>query len=172
MQVEAQPEPRPMIPPAPSAVARAAPLLGPAKPPIVEEDGLIEVGWEPTAAESDDEAGVLGASVEVSTAGRSGARTVAAAGAKDGVEEPVNDHYAALQAWNEWARNQGRGPANPPLSPAELLPADLAEAAEEELKADGAPPLGSGSNVWAEGPDSFAPYSQLFSRLRPSKDAG
>jgi general secretion pathway protein A len=165
----------PTEPPRQTGSQRPMPLLGSSKPPIHVEDGLIEVGWDPTRV--DDEAELaparkepMGASVDV--AHRSGPGLMSAGASLEGSEETIDDHYAALQAWNEWAQNQGRAPVPPTVPPADSLPSDLHDAAEEELKADGATPQASGSNVWVEGPDSFAPYSQLFSRLRPSKDPG
>ena len=75
------------------------PVLGQGKPPLRVEDGLIEVGWEP---ESESE--VHSDEARDDTDSRSEANRN---GSPLG-EEAINDRYTALQAWNEWARNQGR----------------------------------------------------------------
>src|SRR5262249_1291601 len=80
-------------------------------------------------------------------------------------EETISDHYAALQAWNEWAGNQGRVSAP---STAEGTPAPITPDLDAESPS---PPLSPGSSdVWAEGQQEFAPYSQLFSRIRQRRD--
>ncbi|SIO65307.1 hypothetical protein SAMN05444166_7655 [Singulisphaera sp. GP187] len=85
-------------------------------------------------------------------------------------EEAINDRYTALQAWNEWARNQGRATtvepaplADGPAVPTEGLDEELAEAPSELAAA--AP------SVWADGQQNFAPYSQLFTRLKQRRDS-
>lgn len=143
--------------------ARAEPLLGPGRPPIVEEEGLIEVGWMPPETTEESSDGRPGEATAPTTA--TGQRTTELA---EPVEEALDDHYAALAAWDEWARNQDRRPAGSRDDRDLASGPILDDRPEEELRADGLPP-GAG-HVWAEGPDSFAPYSQLFSRLRPSKD--
>ena len=72
-------------------------------------------------------------------------------------EETITDHYAALQAWTEWSKNQGRVPS-------ERTPNPTGDREES-------PELAGHPNVWAEGQQGFAPYSQLFSRLKGAKDA-
>ncbi|MEO6808112.1 MAG: AAA family ATPase [Isosphaeraceae bacterium] len=124
------------------------PRLGPARPPIRFEDGLIEVGWE---SELDSE--VQPVSVTASTP----TPELAA-------EESINDHYAALQAWNEWAVNQGREPAQPANQ------AKVRTDSPHVSDSDHSNPLDSHPQIWAEGQQSFAPYSQLFSRMRQSHD--
>src|SRR5690606_14666853 len=74
------------------------PPLIPSRPPLREEEGMIEVGWS----------GSLEAEIRLSEtledpASREGFAQTAPLG-----EETVEDHYAALQAWTEWARNRGR----------------------------------------------------------------
>jgi general secretion pathway protein A len=132
-----------------TASVPAEPLLGAAKPPIHEEEGLIEVGWEPTPLEMNVEP------PEAGSANHGSERVPAGA-----LEEMVDDHYAALQAWNEWAANQGRKP---------VVAGGTESVAEDEAKADGTLPSGGHTQVWAEGPERFGPYSQLFSRMRHSK---
>lgn len=130
-------EPRP----APATPARDAPLVGPAKPPIRVEDGLIEVGWSPEPEPPPvDESERPGAGPEEY------ART---SGAPDAAEERIDDHYAALQAWHEWATNQGRHP--------EIVAAESAPAPPP--RRDPAPVA---PKVWADEEHGFAPFGRLF----------
>jgi general secretion pathway protein A len=137
------------------------PSLIPARPPIRLEEGLVEVGWEgdleaePTRPESSSSAPV----------------TRPSSGADPG-EELVEDRYAALQAWAEWSRNRER------TDPAAAEPAIDANAIAPDEGTQPAPgPAGAprgdssplpASSVRAETPHDFAPYGQLFSRLRHS----
>ncbi len=132
------------LPQEPRSSTWEEPLLGPSKPPIRVEDGLIEVGWEPEIEDPSDD----GHDVDFE-------RTVA--GECDGeidleVEERINDHYAALQAWQEWAANQGRHVTIEPETPAEVIPDDIAS------------PLTDSANVWADEEHGFAPFGRLFAR--------
>jgi general secretion pathway protein A len=145
----------------------------PSKPPIEVGEEMIEVGWEPSAegdieAESDGaspaSSGVVGsANIAKIDAAGSGEDTVTAS--REVGVEPINDRYAALQAWTEWAQNQGRDPIGSADRPLD------AEAEELETRAAVPTPSPGGANVWAEGQHSFAPYSQLFTRLRQNRDA-
>jgi hypothetical protein len=123
-----------------TAPASAAPLLGPGKPPLVQSDGLIEVGW--------DEDDLL---MEMPST-------------PDG--SPVVAQTDAIHAWNTWAAGQGRGGDG-------ALPAEIREALDEspltdedeDPRAHFAPP-----NVRAEDRQEFAPYGQLFNRVRSAHD--
>jgi type II secretory pathway predicted ATPase ExeA len=142
--------PAPIPDPGPAPPPGAAPALVPAQPPLRVEDGLIEVGWEPDAEPAPS------ASPATSPDRAEG----------DGATEVIDDHYAALQAWHEWARNQDRHPsAGAPGTPGG------SEGIDPNHLAGAPPALASGPHVWAEGQQGFAPYSQLFSRLRQPKDA-
>jgi type II secretory pathway predicted ATPase ExeA len=121
------------------APAREAPLVGPARPPIRVEDGLIEVGWP---AEPEPEPATASATAEAEEVGPA----EESAGRPDG---PINDHYAALQAWQEWATNQGRHP----------------EVAAEAKRPDVRPMPAANPNVWADEEHGFSPFGRLFSRL-------
>jgi type II secretory pathway predicted ATPase ExeA len=144
-----------------STPPRPASLL-PARPPIRIEDGLVEVGWEgdleaePTRPETPTiESETVGASFET-----------------DPSEQLVEDRYAALQAWAEWSRNREGSPP-PPLEPSADFdegttgpgtdPGSYAAAGPRE---DAGPE--SAPSVRAETSHDFAPYSQLFTRLRHS----
>ena len=131
------------------SVAGPLPILPP-KPPLRVEDGMIEVGWdaEPEISDEDED------DVEM---------------AAEADHEPVDDHYAALQAWEEWVKNQGRKgtAAASPLDPADDENALLADEAEPEDDS----PLAETPGVWAEGRQGFGPYSQLFSRTKSLKEA-
>ncbi|WP_168221795.1 ExeA family protein [Aquisphaera giovannonii] len=86
-------------------------------------------------------------------------------------EEMVEDHYAALQAWAEWARNRGRAvdaEAEGPDPTAEARPSARPRAyaaAAPEAAGPEAPP----SVVRVEAEHEHAPYGQLFSRLRQGR---
>ncbi len=139
--------------PSPSKVFDPEPMI-PVKPPLRVEEGLIEVGWD-----AEDEA---------ETPGEPQGSAEFVEGFSDGSaddDEPVEDHYAALQAWGEWARNQGRADGK------ETIDADPAEDDHDEPLASVRTPIGSEPGLWVEGRQAFGPYSQLFSRLRPLQDA-
>lgn len=150
------------------APAWEPPPVAPGKPPLEVGEEMIEVGWDANP----EEAAVV---PSVATSERSQrvlaspGRSEESAGASD---EVIDDHYAALQAWSEWAVNQGRAPivavgsasdASEPTGPATQADASLGN--EENEAVPGHP------GVWAEGQHAFAPYSQLFSRLRQSRDS-
>jgi general secretion pathway protein A len=154
-----------------------APLV-PSRPPLRVEEGLIEVGWdgslesEVTASASDATAPV--ASVERATTALLdveeepvAAPPSTAVEAELPSEEMIEDHYAALQAWSEWAKNRGRGidPASV-AGPAATALEDHGATLEDTTGVPGA--LAAG-RVWSEGQHGHAPYSQLFTRLRQSK---
>lgn len=142
-----RPAPEPRLEPAREP---AAPLLGPAKPPIRVEEGLIEVGWEPEATvQPNSPARLLPPDPDQPLAS----------------DELIDDHYAALQAWNEWARNQGRTPRAEAPGLQTTADPDGASVSEDLLDSPATTP----HDVWAEGQQSFAPYSQLFSRLRQGR---
>ena len=109
--------------------------LVPSRPPLRVEEGLIEVGWDSEEPEPEPGMG----------------------------EEPVADHYAALQAWDEWARNQGR--SRVPLLPDPIDPELESDEEPEELPSEHV------HATRAEAAQEFAPYSQLFSRAKPLQGA-
>ncbi len=129
------------------------PAMVPTKPPLRVEDGLIEVGWDSGAEDEPAPPPPRTRQVEAP----------ALAIADEPGPEPIEDHYAALQAWEEWARNQGRIPEA--IAPASEP--DWADPDEEAPEADADPTR----EVWSEGEHRFAPYGQLFARLRESKDS-
>ncbi len=150
-----------------AADVAAAPLI-PSKPPLRVEDGLVEVGWDGDA-ESDlepEEEKVI--SSEVAT-GDDAAHE----------EEPVDDPYAALQAWNEWTGHQARAArdagavAHQELRQTTGLAAGgeetMARSGETQTAADAAAGTISAPGFRAEPQQEFAPYSQLFTRIRQSK---
>ena len=77
-----------------------APPLIPSKPPIRVEEGLVEVGWEGDL-ESESEPPVIATLSHLGPDARSPDTSLPSV-------EVVDDRYAALQAWNEWTRNQER----------------------------------------------------------------
>ena len=132
------------------------PPLVPSRPPLREEEGLIEVGW----------GGVLDGEAE----------PVETAIPVDGEEaeafedeapplgdEAIDDHYAALQAWSEWARNRDRETPE-----AAAQPADDPEGDEEgdENQDEDAGDREPDADLRGEPPHDHAPYGQLFTTLR------
>ena len=108
--------------------------------------------------------------------GRSPARLVSADDSSFN-EELIEDRYAALQAWSEWTESQRtsgqpdvrdresprlRRPAEP--SPEPDTPPLRNRRGSLEPSPATAPP-----GIRAEAQHEFAPYSQLFTRLRQSK---
>jgi general secretion pathway protein A len=140
------------------------PALIPAKPPIRIEDGLVEVGWE-----GDLEAEYGGPDELTAANAEPPVRSA------DTVQETVvEDHYAALQAWTEQSTNRLRArseasQSSDPLAPAAAEPAELKRPSplddpeDSELRHPPTP-----AKIRAEGQHEFAPYSQLFTRLRQS----
>jgi general secretion pathway protein A len=149
--------------------------LAAVRPPLRVEENLIEVGWSdgPVAADEPEPA-----APEAAVASRDEPED-------DADPVAVEDHYAALQAWQEWTRNQGRRAAAPVPSVAAWPSAlgldadDVADAepddedagreAEDDEPAepsalDGLP------NVWADPEEGFAPYGPLFGRARQAHD--
>ena len=85
-------------------------------------------------------------------------------------EEMIEDHYAALQAWTEWAKNRGRasGPsataASEQVEHVQVSKATMVRAQDERYAEEFPAP-----GLRAEPQHEHAPYSQLFSRLQQSK---
>jgi len=145
----------------------AAPLI-PAKPPIRDEDGLVEVGWEGDMESELVQAGGVSTGPRPSLADDPSFN-----------EELIEDRYAALQAWAEWTRSQGRSAGEKPTTqsdqPGRSPPRTVGP--EEATGSDPAgpfdPPAAAGppaaippAGVRAESQHEFAPYSHLFTRLR------
>jgi type II secretory pathway predicted ATPase ExeA len=137
-----------------------APALVPSKPPIRDEEGLVEVGWE---GDLEDEL----AGTETRAADQASIRSDQSLN-----EELIEDRYAALQAISERRRNEGWLTTSAPAATAGETSGDLADT--EELPAE--QPVGRPSEaatapggIRAEGQHEFAPYSQLFTRFRQSK---
>ena len=142
------------------------PSLIPAKPPIRVEEGLVEVGWD-----GDLESELM---VPADTATTDETRL-----ADDSTfnEELIEDRYAALQAWTEWTESQkradGRGVAIESSAPSRSgAPASLdgdSPPAEEPARSVEPSTATTPPGIRAEPQHAFAPYSQLFTRLRESK---
>ena len=137
----------------PSHSSELEPMI-PVKPPLRVEEGLIEVGWD-SESEPESEVDLRGPEEHFSDDPEDVAED----------EEPVEDHYAALQAWGEWARNQGRSDARGAGMDPSPSQVDL-----DDLESTVRSPLGDAPGLWVEGRQAFGPYSQLFSRLRPLQD--
>jgi type II secretory pathway predicted ATPase ExeA len=153
--------------------AAAAPPAGstplfPVKPPIRAEEGLVEVGWGGELESELEPDANTSLSAAADPARDSGVR-----------EELVEDRYAALQAWTEWTRNQARpvagGDASSP-APEETETEDSFDSESagvgDAAAAVGSPGSMASAGLRAEGQHEFAPYSQLFTRPRESKQPG
>jgi len=148
------------------------PPLIPARPPIRLEEGLVEVGWE---GDLDSE---LTCAEEAAAPPESPCPDNSSFN-----EELIEDRYAALQAWTEWTRNQGRVASKSAADPASQMESRSDEEATGlEAAANPTPSITSQpspaaestaatalANVRAEPQHDFAPYSQLFTRLRQSR---
>ena len=138
----------------------------PQKPPLEVAEEMIEVGWDASSEfplEPDDASD----SRTDMQADPSGKLVTSRA------EEVVDDHYAALQAWTEWSRNQGREPV---IAAGRFEKYDVAEHdldSPDQLPADESPwpspSIGTSGNR-VEPQHTFAPYSQLFSRLKEPRE--
>ncbi len=155
-----------------------APPLVPCRPPIRVEEGLIEVGWEGNL-EAEEAAVPAGESVAPLVAGLPPVGESVSPRQEMTLEhetelpseEMIEDHYAALQAWTEWAKNRGRASSLNATAVGEQLErvavakAAMAQAEDEPETMEECPAPG----LRAELQHEHAPYSQLFSRLRQSK---
>jgi general secretion pathway protein A len=148
--------------PAPSAPAAEPPALIPTKPPIRIEEGLVEVGWE-----GDLEAEYIGPEEPIITSPEPTDRRTTTVR-----ETVVEDHYAALQAWAEQSSNRLRARSDA-LLPGDELAAAAVEPAEMRIPATAdaledseLEQAHTSAKIRAEGQHEFAPYSQLFTRLR------
>jgi general secretion pathway protein A len=152
----------------PEFLQAEAPPLIPSRPPLRVEDGLIEVGWEGDLESEFDPPARAGTSREHSLADGSSF-----------ADEPVEDRYAALQAWHEWTRNQSQSDDSrtaQETGPTTAAPGDQVEE-DKVLEAEpgGAvnpPDAVTASGIRAESEHEFAPYSRLFTRMRQSKHPG
>lgn len=159
---------------------QSPPALLPSRPPLRIEEGLIEVGW--AGSLEAEEATDIEDFDEIDHA--------------DG--DLIDDHYAALQAWSEWARNRDRLSRPAVEAEAEAVRSELdgvegeleeapapevddeayaesddnddAEACDEPdgLAADFEEESPIGDDLRAEPPHEHAPYGQLFGRMRLS----
>jgi type II secretory pathway predicted ATPase ExeA len=150
----------------PSAVTLTTvpPALIPVKPPIRIEDGLVEVGWE-----GDLEAEFTGSDEPITPSAELSSASGAAAALQETV---VEDRYAALQAWTEQAANRLRARSEEraiaePLGDDDAGPSPTATYSGEPDESEPRHALAP-AKIRAEGQHEFAPYSQLFTRMRQS----
>ncbi len=140
---------------------RPEPLVGPSKPPLVVEDGLIEVGWDSDSdvdelLEAEDELESADSLVAEMDSDHEDPEPI-----EEG-EERLNDHYAALQAWQDW-------------SAAHEKPGDVAQRRWPEVteSQDETPssPREKTPNLWVDEEHGFAPLSRLFGRKTQENEA-
>jgi type II secretory pathway predicted ATPase ExeA len=134
-----------------------APLV-PSRPPLRVEEGLIEVGWE-GSLEAESSSSLGGEAELPAVESLIGANELPS-------EEMVEDHYAALQAWSEWARNRGRD-ASRDLAE-DLVSSERVASSVTSANAPSLAEIPRPAGLRAESQHEHAPYSQLFSRLRQS----
>jgi general secretion pathway protein A len=138
--------------------------LMPTRPPIRVEDGLVEVGWD-----GEPEPETPGAVESLFTLQNTMPATTSAE------EELIEDRCAALQAWTEWTRNRERlaedrlqaGKTDPPSGGG--LSTVSESSSESPQTSSNSGPVASLTNLRAESSHDFAPYNQLFTRLRQSR---
>ena len=149
--------------------------LVPSRPPLRIEEGLIEVGW---GGSLEAEAGVSTGEADAPLDEVSGAVGRKESPGEELIEENerelpseemIEDHYAALQAWTEWAKNRGRSlspsgtAGNEQLERVQGSKTPLVRAKDEQVSEEF-----SAQGLRPELQHEHAPYSQLFSRLRQS----
>jgi general secretion pathway protein A len=139
----------------------SVPALIPSRPPLRVEEGMIEVGWSGSleaesalSVEADSEA--IESSVAQVPATELGLS-----------DETIDDHYAALQAWTEWARNRGQGMEQ--QAPGVQTEDELVQRSDNDEPGISPSESMLSGVIRAEGQHEHAPYSQLFSRLRQQK---
>ena len=151
--------------PVPVAPAVSVPEAAPGRPPLHVEENSIEVGWSADEGEPGSADAADGPFAEEDESGR-----VVAGRLPVESDQAVIDHYAALQAWREWAANQERQ-ANPAARSDRELADEIDRAAEAEaaeFDPDEAPAFAAErGSLRAEGYHQFAPFGQLFSRMPP-----
>ena len=158
-------EPDPSIA-GPKALIDVAPtslpsLTGADRPPLHFEENAIEVGWSADEVESPafDEADDRSISTH---SGRIEA-------VSESSDQAVHDHYAALQAWREWAENQDKraGVAKSDRAIADAID----EAAESEAAEASETVHHDRTSVRVEGQQNFAPFGQLFPRMSQVRES-
>jgi hypothetical protein len=139
-----------------------APALIPSKPPLRDEDGLVEVGWEGDVED------------ELSAPERAPIDPASFPPHDSSLDlELIEDHYAALQAISERTRSEAWLAAGVPGTEQGETTADMSvetgESTEPSQEGRPAAAAAAPGGIRAEGQHEFAPYSQLFTRFRQSK---
>ncbi len=151
-----------------------APLVGHSRPPIEIQENAVEVGWTPEDEAEDAEAFDEPAATTPPSARPEVPPLVIQTSSPitpwpaDAMEEgepgeavDVKDRYAALQAWEEWSRNQSSS-RNPGPSSRTPTPPDPAPTF---ARRDGT------QEVWAETEQEFAPYGPIFQKSKPARES-
>ena len=160
-----------------SETAWEEPPLIPVKPPLQLSESVIEVGWDDNLEDESELASVAEVSALRPTIARP-VSIVPGAYSDAGSFEAVDDHYVSLQASAERSRNESQPRREQSAKPdrwdnlAEVDSLDETEENESGDVEEGTDqPIDQHPDVWVEGQHTFAPYSQLFSRLRPTRDS-
>ena len=137
-----------------------SPLVGRDRPPLHVEENSIEVGW----AADDDDSSPLDQPEDASAANLGPPITRRA----ELSEQAVHDHYAALQAWREWARNQELQIKS--VRSDRDLADEIDEAAAAEATESTEVVTRERTSIRSEGHQQFAPFGQLFNRMAPVRE--
>lgn len=132
----------------------------PGKPPLRVEEGLVEVGWD---GDLDAEVGADELAAARATADPSAERTTTSEPPRHvAVDARTTSLFEAELEQVAQASEIAEAHSDESLS---------ADPAEQEFTSDSDETASNASlpGVRAEGQHEFAPYSQLFTRLRPSK---
>ncbi len=150
-------------PPRQPEAVHDAPLLGSSRPPLRLEDGLIEVGWDAERGSTESAPSLEAArSTWPGDDGPEGGQEYEQEVETEAeVEEAIEDPYTSIQARSDRNRTSERrqDPDAPEPDPAMIV-------MEPERTGTASRP-----HVWADGQHEFAPYSQLFSRLRQPRES-
>lgn len=183
----------PVIPASARTMPRPSVSLVPSRPPLRLEDGLIEVGWRGESSTQSDQFNDVVEPVN-SPQDRVGIdsdyefslQDDLAESADDAIEEAptderidaepaeewLEDPYAALQAWSEWARNReqvagpvtslvGTDDSDDPAGAHSGSTAVVVKSAAGSVEE-----ANVGATIRAEAQHEFSPYGRLFSELR------
>jgi hypothetical protein len=131
------------------------PAVVPSRPPIRDEDGLVEVGWD---GDFDD-----------GTDGGSASADPAAFGSDLSTldSESTDDRFAALTAEAELTRNEAWPPSGS-LAPSGQRSDESPEKADAPARTSDSTASVPPGGIRVEGQHEFAPYGQLFTRYRQS----
>lgn len=150
------------------------PPMVPVRPPLRVGEGMVEVGWETPAGpeDPDDQEGWEAA------ASTTPERRPESSGdlSEHRVDPPVEDYDEALRAWSVWTRHPSRPDSivpDPTIRSGPAQETDGTFSAEVDEEEEEMEPTSDGPvdpDLRVESEHGFAPYGQLFSRLKEARD--